>query len=46
MGAVFHTQTMGFEPMWQLPANRISSAARYDLFDTSAYLHYYTHIAG
>ena len=27
---------MGFEPMRRLPDDRISSAARYDLFDTSA----------
>ena len=30
-------ERMGFEPMCQLPDNRISSAARYDLFDTFPY---------
>ena len=29
---------MGFEPMHRLPDDRISSAARYDHFDTSPYL--------
>ena len=27
-------ERMGFEPMCREPGNRISSAARYDLFDT------------
>ena len=31
-------ERMGFEPMCQLPDNRISSAARYDHFDTFPYL--------
>ena len=29
------TETVGFEPTCRLPDNRISSAARYDHFDTS-----------
>lgn len=31
-------ERMGFEPMCRKPDNRISSAARYDLFDTFPYL--------
>ena len=38
------TQTVGFEPTCRLPDNRISSAARYDHFDTSAKHAYYTTI--
>ncbi len=30
-------EKMGFEPMHRLPDDRISSAARYDHFDTSPY---------
>ena len=31
-------EKMGFEPMHRLPDDRISSAARYDHFDTSPYI--------
>ena len=31
-------ETVGFEPTYQLPDKRISSAPRYDRFDTSAYI--------
>lgn len=34
-GVLLETETVGFEPTCRLPDNRISSAARYNHFDTS-----------
>ncbi len=35
---LFRAETEGFEPSWQFPAKRISSAPRYDRFDTSPHI--------